>query len=71
MDPRSERPGALTELLSREERQRVLSGSRLKLVLTSFVLLLVGGLSLMSYVLVSSIFERMTPSIAADLAWKA
>jgi two-component system sensor histidine kinase/response regulator len=57
-------------LLSPEERRRVLSGFRLKLAQMGFVTLLLLGLSAMMFVLVSSIFASLTPSIQADLERK-
>lgn len=58
-------------LLSPEQRQRVLSTFRLKLILTSFVLVLLIGLSAMTVVLVTRIFDSLTPAVRADLGWKA
>jgi signal transduction histidine kinase/CheY-like chemotaxis protein/HPt (histidine-containing phosphotransfer) domain-containing protein len=58
-------------LLSPEQRRRVLSTFRLKLILTSFVLLLLIGMSAMTVVLVTRIFDSLTPAARADLGWKA
>ncbi len=58
-------------LLGSEQRRRVLSTFRLKIILTSFVLLLLVGLSAMTFVLVTRIFDSLTPAVRADLAWKA
>jgi signal transduction histidine kinase/CheY-like chemotaxis protein/HPt (histidine-containing phosphotransfer) domain-containing protein len=60
-----------TPLLSAEARRRVLSTSRLQVILTSFVVFLLAGLSIMMFVLVTRIFGSLTPSIEADLGWKA
>jgi signal transduction histidine kinase/DNA-binding NarL/FixJ family response regulator/HPt (histidine-containing phosphotransfer) domain-containing protein len=53
------------------ERQRLLSSSRLRLAFTLFVVALLLSLSGLIFVLVSSIFDTLTPSIRADLEWKA
>lgn len=51
--------------------RKLLSTLRLKLLLSLFVGLLVIGLSGLVVYLVSGIFARLTPSMEADLAWKA
>ena len=61
----------VTPLLEAEERRRVLSTSRLQVILTSFVVVLLAGLSILMFVLVTRIFGSLTPSIEADLGWKA
>ena len=58
-------------LLAADERRRVLSTFRLKLILSSFVLVLLVGLSAMMFVLVTRIFDSLTPAVRADLGWKA
>jgi two-component system, sensor histidine kinase and response regulator len=58
-------------LLDADQRRRVLSTFRLKLILTSFVLVLLIGLSGMMVVLVTRIFDSLTPAVRADLGWKA
>src|SRR5262245_26184220 len=58
-------------LLAPDQRRRVLSTFRLKLILTSFVLVLLIGLSAMMVVLVTRIFDSLTPAVRADLGWKA
>jgi signal transduction histidine kinase/DNA-binding NarL/FixJ family response regulator/HPt (histidine-containing phosphotransfer) domain-containing protein len=47
------------------------SGARLQLRLTLLTLLLVGLLTALSASLVRSVFSSMTPSLSADLRWKA
>ena len=59
------------QLLSNEQRRRVFSTFRLKIILTSFVLVLLVGLSGLMFVLVTRIFDRLTPAVRADLTWKA
>ncbi len=59
------------ELLSPEQRKRALSGTRLQVVLTAFVTALLVALGCMVLLLISNIFDRLTPSIRRDLAWKA
>jgi signal transduction histidine kinase/DNA-binding response OmpR family regulator len=58
-------------LLAPDQRRRVLSTFRLQVILTTFVVLLLAGLSIMMFALVTRIFGTLTPSIEADLAWKA
>ncbi len=58
-------------LLAPDQRRRVLSTFRLKLILSSFVLVLLVGLSAMTFVLVTRIFDSLTPAVRADLGWKA
>lgn len=48
-----------------------MSTFRLKLVLTTFVLLLLLGLAGLTFALVSRIFDSLTPAVARDLSWKA
>jgi signal transduction histidine kinase/DNA-binding NarL/FixJ family response regulator len=65
----SGRPEAVAQL--DRERQRLLSSSRLRLAFTLVVVALLLSLSGLIFVLVSSIFDTLTPSIRADLEWKA
>src|SRR6187549_1416510 len=53
------------------ERRRLLSSSRLRLAFTLFVVALLLALSGLIFVLVSRIFDTLTPTIQADLEWKA
>jgi len=59
------------ELLSPEQRKRALSGTRLQVVLSAFVTALLVALGCMVLLLISNIFDRLTPSIRRDLEWKA
>ena len=59
------------ELLSPEQRKRALSGTRLQTVLSAFVTALLVALGCMVLLLISNIFDRLTPSIQRDLEWKA
>ena len=59
------------ELLSPEERKRILSTTRLKFTLTLFVVGVLLGLSAMIFSGVGRIFDWLTPSIRADLEHKA
>src|SRR6185503_16780710 len=57
-------------LLSADERKRLLSSARFRVVFTLFVAVLVLGLSAMMFVLVSRIFDALTPATRSDLEWK-
>ena len=57
-------------LLPLAERKRILSSSRLKLMLTAFIALLLAALCTFVIVLVSHIFHWLTPTIRDDLGWK-
>src|SRR5882724_8936158 len=57
-------------LLPLAERQRMLSSSRLKLALTTFIALLLAGLCTFMILLVTHIFHWLTPTIREDLGWK-
>jgi hypothetical protein len=59
------------ELLSDEQRRRVLSSSRLQIALTLFVATLLVALGVLTTALISSIFGQLNPTIRQDLAWKA
>ena len=61
---------AETEKAGRQ-RRRLLSSSRLRMAFTLFVVALLLALSGMIFVLVSRIFDTLTPTIQADLEWKA
>jgi signal transduction histidine kinase len=54
-----------------DEARRVASGSRIRALLALFTVMLLLGLAGMMLLLVSSIFDRLTPSIRNDLEWKA
>src|SRR5258705_7282415 len=56
---------------SQRERRRLLSSSRLRLAFTLFVVALLLSLSGLNFVLVSRIFNTLTPKVQADLEWKA
>lgn len=58
-------------VLSADQRSRILSTFRLQVILTSFVVVLLIGISVLLFVLVTRIFDSLTPSIERDLAWKA
>jgi len=53
------------------QRRRLLSSSRLRMAFTLFVVALLLALSGLIFVLVSRIFDTLTPTIQADLEWKA
>jgi len=57
--------------LDQHQQKRVLSTGRLTVTLSLFVMTLLGGMGLLSFSLVSRIFDQLTPSIAHDLSWKA
>jgi signal transduction histidine kinase/CheY-like chemotaxis protein len=60
----------LDELVS-EKARRVASGGRIRASLMIFIALLLVSLTGLTLLLVSSIFDRLTPSIRSDLEWKA
>jgi signal transduction histidine kinase/DNA-binding NarL/FixJ family response regulator len=55
----------------RAERKRLLSSSRLRMSFTLVVVALLLAMSGLIFVLVSQIFDTLTPTIRADLEWKA
>ena len=57
-------------LLPIAERKRMLSSSRLKLTLTAFIALLLAALCTFVLLLVTHIFQKLTPTIREDLGWK-
>jgi two-component system, sensor histidine kinase and response regulator len=69
--PKHDESAPESTLLPVDQRRRVLSTFRLKLALTSFVLVLLIALSAMVFVLVTRIFGTLTPAVHADLGWKA
>lgn len=58
-------------LVSTDERQRIVSSTRLQVAFTFFVVSLLAAMLGLVFVLVSHIFDRLTPTIRADLQWKA
>ncbi len=54
-----------------DKARRVASGFRIRASLMVFTTLLLAGLAGMMLLLVSNIFDRLTPSIRNDLEWKA
>jgi signal transduction histidine kinase/HPt (histidine-containing phosphotransfer) domain-containing protein/ActR/RegA family two-component response regulator len=63
--------GTDTAEKSERQRRRLLSSSRLRMAFTLFVVALLLALSGLIFVLVSRIFDTLTPTIQADLEWKA
>ncbi|MBN1606646.1 MAG: hypothetical protein JW940_08430, partial [Polyangiaceae bacterium] len=63
-------PANPTQLAS-EGARKIASGGRIKALLTGFNLALLLGLAALMFLLVSSIFDRLSPSIRSDLEWKA
>ena len=57
-------------LLPMAERQRILSSSRLKVALTSFIAILVAALCGVVILFVAHIFDWLTPRMQQDLGWK-
>jgi hypothetical protein len=57
-------------LLPAAERKRILSSSRLKVALTSFIALLVVALCGVVFLFVAHIFDWLTPRMQQDLGWK-
>jgi signal transduction histidine kinase/DNA-binding response OmpR family regulator len=64
-------PTASEPIVSDADRKRIASGVRLTVALMVMVVLIVSSLTMLIFVLVSRIFDSVTPSVAADLAWKA
>src|SRR5688572_18993684 len=62
---------SLSSGIEAAERRRLLSSSRLRLSFTLFVVALLLAMSGLIFVLVSQIFDTLTPTIRADLEWKA
>lgn len=60
-----------TEPLVTEQARQVASGTRIRASLMLFTTLLLVSLAGLMLLLVSSIFDRLTPSIRNDLEWKA
>jgi signal transduction histidine kinase/CheY-like chemotaxis protein/HPt (histidine-containing phosphotransfer) domain-containing protein len=54
-----------------QSRQQLLSGSRIRIAFTLFTAAVLVTLTALIFGLVSHIFSRLTPSIRADLEWKA
>jgi two-component system, sensor histidine kinase and response regulator len=57
--------------LADEGARKIASGGRIKALLTGFNLALLIALGALMFLLVSSIFDRLSPAIRADLEWKA
>jgi signal transduction histidine kinase/CheY-like chemotaxis protein/HPt (histidine-containing phosphotransfer) domain-containing protein len=68
---RGERTSSLGDLGTVKSRQQLLSGARLRVAFTGFTAAVVITLTALIFGLVSHIFSRLTPSIRADLEWKA
>ena len=60
-----------SEPLITDKARQVASGTRIRASLAFFTTVLLLGLAGMMLMLVSSIFDRLTPSIQKDLEWKA
>ncbi len=54
-----------------ESHGQILSGSRIRIAFTLFTATVLVALTALVFALVSHIFARLTPSIRADLEWKA
>ncbi|HEX5099249.1 MAG TPA: response regulator [Polyangiaceae bacterium] len=52
-------------------RETLLSGARIRIAFTAFTLLALGLLTALIFAMVAHIFAQLTPSIRADLEWKA
>src|SRR5688572_3720747 len=60
-----------SEPLVTDKARQVASGTRIRVLLMLFTTLLLVSLAGLMLLLVSSIFDRLTPSIRKDLEWKA
>jgi signal transduction histidine kinase/CheY-like chemotaxis protein len=58
-------------LLSSQEQGRIVSTLRLQVTFTLFVVTMLAALLALVFMLVSHIFDRLTPAIRSDLEWKA
>src|SRR6201995_4767375 len=58
-------------LISSSERARITSGVRMSIALLAMVALIVAGLTTLIVLLVSSVFDSLTPAITDDIEWKA
>ncbi|MFO7177159.1 MAG: response regulator [Pseudomonadota bacterium] len=70
-DPNAAPPSDLDTRAIEEERRNVVSSLRIKVAFMVFTAAILLALSGFIFSLVSRIFEELTPSIAADLEWKA
>ena len=59
------------EQMASEGVSKVASGGRIRILLTGFNIALLLGLATLMLVLVTSIFDRLSPAIRSDLEWKA
>jgi len=62
---------AAAELENVKNQRHLLSGSRIRVAFTAFTVLVLAILTGLIFALVSHIFGQLTPSIRADLEWKA
>jgi two-component system, sensor histidine kinase and response regulator len=69
--PVSPEAAAAAELEGLKHQRHVLSGSRIRVAFTGFTMLVLAILTGLIFAVVSHIFGRLTPSIRADLEWKA
>ncbi|HKO51130.1 MAG TPA: response regulator [Polyangiaceae bacterium] len=69
--PVSAEAAAAAELEAVRNQRHLLSGSRLRIAFTGFTVLVLAILTGLIFALVSHIFGQLTPSIRADLEWKA
>ena len=58
-------------LLSSQEQRRIVSTLRFQVTFTLFVVTMLAALLALVFMLVSHIFDRLTPAIRSDLEWKA
>ncbi len=61
----------ISSQLDSEGARQIASGGRIKALLTGFNVALLLGLATVMFVLVTSIFDRLSPAIRSDLEWKA
>ena len=69
--PLSAEAAAAAELESVKNQRYLLSGARIRVAFTAFTVLVLAILTGLIFALVSHIFGKLTPSIRADLEWKA
>jgi len=69
--PGIQAPDPAAPLDDSNNRGTLLSGSRIRIAFTAFTVIVIGVLAALVFAMVAHIFSRLTPTIRADLEWKA
>jgi len=69
--PSLQAPDPAAPLDDSNNRGTLLSGSRIRIAFTAFTVIVIGVLAALVFAMVAHIFSRLTPTIRADLEWKA